>query len=120
MKHVNRKIHDEKLRLKDHYKLAMLQLWFMGIFVTGLANKMERNINKITEHGIMIWTWRSFSDLMRCEFPQYGLHGREGCKARSPSLGQASSLKHHCSSIATKIRKKSSILPDFTFSFMYV
>jgi len=32
----------------------MLQLWIMGMFVTGLANKVERNINEITEHGVMI------------------------------------------------------------------
>jgi hypothetical protein len=38
----------------------MLQLWFMGMFVTGLANKVESDINEIMEHGVMIWYWRSF------------------------------------------------------------
>lgn len=72
----------------------MLQLWFMGMFVTGLANKMERNISKITEHGVTIWN--GGTSLIQCDASSlHGLHGREGCKAHSHSLGQASLLKYH-------------------------
>ena len=50
--------------LWDHHGLAMLQLWFMGMFVTCLANKAERNINKIMEHGVTIWGWVRFSGMI--------------------------------------------------------
>ena len=86
MKHVNRKIHDEKLRLKDHYKLAMLQLWFMGMFVIGLANRMERNINKITEHGVTIWNGGNSLIRFDASFPAWAAWSR-GLQSSLPQPG---------------------------------